>query len=108
MIFTPGVYGRVAHLADIRDRRYLLAVTAAMGKDFDGIIVKDGALLGLLVWLEPLAWVTDCWCSYLSGLGRSRSLGQLPAMPCPGLTPGGPSLWRHAPPTGAALAHVRS
>jgi hypothetical protein len=34
----------VAHLADIRDKRYKLAVTAAMGRDFDGIIVKDGGL----------------------------------------------------------------
>lgn len=37
-----GVYGRVAHLADMRDKRYRLAVTAAMGKDFDGVVVKDG------------------------------------------------------------------
>jgi len=40
------VYGRVAHLADIRDKRYVLALTAAMGKDFDGIIVKDGGWQG--------------------------------------------------------------
>lgn len=37
------MYGRVAHLADMRDKRYRLAVTAAMGKDFDGVVVKDGA-----------------------------------------------------------------
>lgn len=40
---VAGVYGRVAHLADMRDKRYRLAVTAAMGKDFDGVVVKDGA-----------------------------------------------------------------
>ena len=39
------MYGRVAHLADMRDKRYRLAVTAAMGKDFDGVVVKDGELL---------------------------------------------------------------
>ena len=44
-----GVYGRVAHLAEIRDKRYVLAVTAAMGRDFDGIIVKDGEPFPLLV-----------------------------------------------------------
>lgn len=38
------VYGRVAHLADIRDKKYVLALTAAMGKDFDGIIVKDAEM----------------------------------------------------------------
>jgi chromosome segregation ATPase len=43
------VYGRVAHLAEIRDKRYVLAVTAAMGRDFDGIIVKDGEPFPLLV-----------------------------------------------------------
>ncbi len=62
----PGVYGRVAHLADMRDKRYRLAVTAAMGKDFDGVVVKDGELglahvkqqfagAGLSKWLQCLA-----------------------------------------------------
>ena len=39
---AAGVYGRVAHLADIRDKKCVLAVTAAMGKDFDGVVVRDG------------------------------------------------------------------
>lgn len=39
--YKDRVYGRVAHLADMRDKRYRLAVTAAMGKDFDGVVVKD-------------------------------------------------------------------
>ncbi|EFN54639.1 hypothetical protein CHLNCDRAFT_52951 [Chlorella variabilis] len=52
--YKNRVYGRVAHLADIRDKRYVLAVTAAMGKDFDGIIVKDAdmAKIGIRVFRE--------------------------------------------------------
>ncbi|KAL4421458.1 hypothetical protein ABPG75_010749, partial [Micractinium tetrahymenae] len=42
--YRDRVYGRVAHLADIRDKKYVLALTAAMGKDFDGIIVKDAEM----------------------------------------------------------------
>lgn len=45
-MLSAGVYGRVAQLADIRDKRYKLAVTAAMGRDFDGIIVRDGECIG--------------------------------------------------------------
>ncbi|KAI3423850.1 hypothetical protein D9Q98_009684 [Chlorella vulgaris] len=52
--YRDRVYGRVAHLADIRDKRYLLAVTAAMGRDFDGIIVRDAdmAKIGIRVFRE--------------------------------------------------------
>ena len=44
---AAGVYGRVAHLADIRDKKCVLAVTAAMGKDFDGVVVRDGEPSGV-------------------------------------------------------------
>ncbi|PSC68712.1 structural maintenance of chromosomes 1 [Micractinium conductrix] len=44
VLHRDRVYGRVAHLADIQDKRYVLALTAAMGKDFDGIIVKDAEM----------------------------------------------------------------
>lgn len=70
----PGVYGRVAHLADIRDKRYVLAVTAAMGKDFDGIIVKDGEAA-----TAALRWHRD----------GAAALDRLAAMPGLGLAAGG-------------------
>lgn len=69
------MYGRVAHLADIRDKKYVLALTAAMGKDFDGIIVKDGKFLRRF-------WGRDGGIWAAAGRGCVPASALAPA-PCP-------------------------
>ena len=70
---AAGVYGQVHKLARVTNDEYKLAMTVAMGKDFESVIVDTGA--------DLLFLPAGPYCSLQTSAAPCRPL-LLPALPC--------------------------